>query len=109
MRQMPAMTQVHRQHPVARLQEREIDRHVGAAAGMGLDVGVFGAEDSFRAIDRELLHRVDMFTAAVPAFPRIAFGVFVGQDRALGLHDGVAGEVLAGDQFEVFLLPQTLA
>ena len=47
---------------------------------------------------------IHVFAAAVPALAGVAFGVFVGQHRALGLHDGGADEVFAGDQLDVFLL-----
>ena len=108
MRQVAAVAQIHGEHLIARLQEGEIDRHVGAAARMGLDVGVVGAEELPRPVDRELLDHIDVFTASVPALPGVAFGILVGQDRSLGLHDCRAGEVLAGDQFDVLLLAQTL-
>ena len=39
----------------------------------------------FGAIDRELLDGIDIFAAAVPAFPGITFGVFVRQARSPAL------------------------
>ncbi len=73
-------------------------------AGVGLDVGVIGAEELFGAVDGELLDVVDEFAAAVPAFGGVALGVFVGEDAALGLHDGGVGEVFRGDELDVALL-----
>ena len=104
----PPWRQVHRQHLVARLQEGEIDRHVRAAAGVRLHIGVLGAEQLLGPVNGQLLDHVHVFAAAVPALLRIAFGVFVGQHRALRLHHGRAGEVLAGDQFDVLLLALAL-
>jgi hypothetical protein len=66
-REMAAMGQIHRQHLVAGLEHGEINGHVRLAAGVRLDVGVFRAEQFFRAVNGELLHDVNVFAAAVPA------------------------------------------
>ena len=73
---------------------------VGLRAGVRLDVGVLGAEQGLDAVDGELLGDVDVFAAAVVAAARVALGVLVGQDRALGLHHGARREVLGGDHLE---------
>ena len=65
--------------PVARLQQRVVDGRVGLRARVRLDVGVLGAEQRLRAVDRELLDDVDELAAAVVALARIALGVLVGQ------------------------------
>ena len=75
-------------------------RGVGLRAGVRLDVGVFGAEEFLDAVDRELLGDVDVFAAAVVAAARVALGVLVGEDGALGFHHGARGEVLGGDHFQ---------
>ena len=103
-RQMPAVSEIHRQHFVARLEQGEIDRHIGATAGVRLDIGVFGAEKFLRPIDRQLFNHVDVFTTPVPALSRIAFGILIRQHRALGFHHGGAGEIFAGNEFDVLLL-----
>ena len=72
---------------------------------MRLDVDVFAAEKLLRAIDRELLDGVDVLATAVPAFPGITFGVFVGQHAALRFHHRAAGEIFRRDQLDVFALP----
>ncbi len=66
---------------------------------------MLAAEESLGAIDRQLLGDIDIFAAAVPAFSRITLGVFVREDAALRFHDRAAGEILRGDQFDVFALP----
>ena len=43
-REVAAVRQVHPEHRVARLQQREVDRHVRLRAGVRLHVGVLGAE-----------------------------------------------------------------
>ena len=81
-RQVAAVREVHAEHRVARLQQREVHRHVGLRAGVRLHVGVLGAEQLLRARDRERLGDVDELAAAVVALARIALGVLVGQHRA---------------------------
>ncbi len=73
---------------------------------MRLHVGEVGAEQFFRAVDRDLLGNVDEFAAAVVAPSRVAFGVLVGELRALRLEYGPAHVVFRRDQFDmVFLAP----
>ena len=90
---------------VARLEHRRVGRLVGLRAGVRLHVDVFGAEELLRAIARQVLDDVGVFAAAVIALAGIAFGVFVREDAAGGFEDGFGGEVLAGDQFELRILP----
>ena len=104
--QMAAVAQIHRQHFVARFEKREINGHVRLAAGVRLDVGMFGPKKFFGAIDGELLDDVHVFTAAIPSLFRITFGVFIREHRALGLHHRRAGKIFTGDQLDVFLLAQ---
>jgi len=52
-----------------------------------LGVRVLGAEQGFRAVDRELLDDVDELAAAVVAAPRVALGVLVVQGGADGRQD----------------------
>ncbi len=101
---MAALRQVHTQHGIARLQQRGVDREVGLRAGVRLHVSVVGSEQFLSAIDRQLLNDIDVFTAAVVAFARVTFGIFVGQLRALRLHHARAGVVFGGDQFDVLFL-----
>ena len=102
---MAAVGQVEGEHGVARLDGGEVDGRVGLTAGVGLHVDVLGAEEGLEPVAGEVLHRVDEFAAAVVAVAGVALGVFVGEDAADRLHDGGAGEVLAGDHLQPFLLP----
>ena len=54
---------------------------VGLRAGVGLHVGVLGAEQLLDAVDRELLDDVDVLAAAVVALAGVALGVLVGELR----------------------------
>jgi hypothetical protein len=60
-------------------------------------------------IDRELLGDVDEFAAAVVALAGVAFGVLVGQNRALRLEHTRTRVVLRGDQLDMFLLTLELS
>ena len=79
-RQMAAVREIHSQNLIAILNRREIDRHVCLRAAVRLHVGVIGAEQFLRAIDRRLLDDVGPFAAAVVTLARIAFGVLVRED-----------------------------
>ena len=72
---------------------------------MGLDVNVFGVEELFGAIAREVLDLVGKFAAAVITLGGIAFSVLVGEDAAGGLENGFRGEILARNEFNLPVLP----
>ena len=76
--QMPAVCQRHTEDGVAGLEHRRIHSKVGLRTRMRLHVGVFSAEQFFRAIDRQLLGDVDKLATTVIAFAGIALGVFIG-------------------------------
>jgi hypothetical protein len=82
----------------------EEHRGVSLAAGVRLDVGVVGTEQLLGAFDGQGLDLVHVFAATVVALARVAFGVFVGQAAALGLHDALAGVVFRRDQFDMVFL-----
>ena len=95
-----AVRKIHAHDGVARLQRAHVNGDVGLRAGVGLYVGVFGAEEFLCAINRELLDLVGEFAAAVITFAGIAFRVFVGEDRAHGLENGFRDEIFGWDEFE---------
>ena len=68
----------------------EEHRLVGLRAGVGLHVGVLGAEQLLHAVDGQLLGDVDELAAAVVALARVALGVLVGELGALRRHHGRA-------------------
>ena len=103
-REVAAVGQLHAEDRVARIEQRHVDRVVGLGAGVGLDVGVLGAEQLLGAVDRELLGDVDPLAAAVVAPAGKALGVLVGQHGARGLEDRARDEVLGGDHLERALL-----
>jgi hypothetical protein len=102
--QVAAFGQAHAHDRVARLGEGHQHGLVGLRTGVRLDVGGFGAEQLLQAVDGQLLGDVDVLAATVVALARIAFGVLVGQLRALRFHDRLADVVFGGDQFDVLFL-----
>ena len=106
-RQMAAVRQVHAEDRVARLQQREVHRHVGLRPGVRLHVRVLGAEQLLRARDRQRFGDVDELAAAVVALARISFRVLVREDGSLRLHHRLGDEVLRGDQLEAAVLAMT--
>ena len=107
-REVPAHRQGHRQYPVARFQEREVDRHVRLRPRVRLDVGAVGAEYLFGALDGKALAHVHVLAAAVVARAGVAFGVLVGEHRPLRVQHRLRDVVLRGDHLELHLLPTHL-
>ncbi len=87
---------------------RQVDGHVGLGAGVGLDVGVLGAEELLGPVDGQGLDDVDVLAAAVVALAGVALGVLVGHHRAHGGQDRLRHEVLRGDQLEALVLAAPL-
>ena len=94
---MTTLGEIHAEDGVARLTPGVVDCHVCLSAGVGLDVGVVGAEEFFGAVDGELFDYVGVVLAAVVAFAGVALGVFVGKDGAEGVEDGAGDVVFGGD------------
>lgn len=106
--QVSAVRQAHCQHRVARLQNSKIDRHVCAAAAVGLDIRVLRPEQLFCPLNRQPLHFVHEFAAVVVALAGISFRVLVRHHGPLCFAHRPAGVVLRGDQFDVPPLPPHL-
>ena len=66
------------------LEQRQVDRHVGVGAGVGLHVGVRSTEERLGAVAGDVLDLVDDLVAAVVALAGIALAVLVGEDRPRG-------------------------
>ncbi len=91
------------------LQEGVVDGGVCLGAGVGLDVGVLGAEQGLGAVDGKLLGDVDPLAPAVVAASGIALGVLVGEHRSLAFEHRLGHEVLGGDHLQGLLLAAQLA
>ena len=92
-RQVAAMRQVHTQNRIARLQNREINGHVGLAPGMWLHIGMLRSKQFFGAFNGQVFHDIDKFATAVITPPRIAFCVFISENRAGRFQYGLVGKV----------------
>ena len=104
------MRQVHAQDPVTRLEDREIGRHVGLGAAVGLDVDVLGAgEEGECALLGEPLRDIDVFAAAVVPLARETLRVLVRQPAALGLEHRGRDVVLARDELDLVVLAVAFA
>ena len=71
---------------------------------MRLHIGKAAAEQSGHALNGQPLDDIDKLAAAVIALARQAFGIFVGQHRALRLEHGAADDVFRGDQLDFVAL-----
>ncbi len=106
---MAAVRQVHPHDRVARLEDGEVDGHVGLRAGVRLHICVLGAEELFGALDGDGLDDVRRSAAAVVAFSGIPLGVLVREDGAHGREHGRRNVVLRGDELERVVLALRLA
>ena len=105
---MAAGGEIQPHEDVARLQQREKHALIGLGAGIRLHIGEAAGEQLAGALDRELFRDVDELAAAVIAPAGIAFGVFVGEHRALRLQNGAGDDVFGGDQLDFVALAAEL-
>ena len=103
--EMAAGGEIEPHEGVAGLHQREEDFRVGGGAGMRLHIGEPAAEQLGHPLDRQTLGDVDELAAAVVALARQAFGIFVGEHRALRFQNGARDDVLRGDQLDLVALP----
>ena len=106
--EMAAAGEVQSHVGIARLQKREKHGLIGLGAGMRLHIGEGAVEKLPGAFDRQVLGNIHILAAAIVAAPRIALGIFVGQDRALGFQHGARHDILGGNQFDLVLLARQL-
>ena len=74
-REVTTVGEVHSEDRVAVIQRSHQHRHVRLCSGVRLNVGMFGAKDLLRAIDRGLLDDVCKLTSTVIALTRISFRI----------------------------------
>ena len=103
-RQVAAACQRQAEDGVTGFQRRGVHSLVGLRSGMRLHIRHVGLEQRLGPVDRELLGHVHEFAAAVITFAGIAFRVFVGEHRTLGLEHARAGMVLGCNELDVVFL-----
>ena len=96
------------QESVARLQQRQDTAWLAWLPEVRLHVGEAAAKEPAGTLDRELLDDVDELATAVVAPAGIAFGVLVGQHRALRLEHRPGDDVLRGDELDLVALAAEL-
>ena len=102
--QVSAARQAHRENGIARLEDREVHRHVRAASAVRLNVHVLRAEELLRTVNGKPLRHVHELAAVVPALAGITLGVLVGHHRPLRLAHGLADVIFGSDQLDVLAL-----
>uniref|UniRef100_E6PYW2 Uncharacterized protein n=1 Tax=mine drainage metagenome TaxID=410659 RepID=E6PYW2_9ZZZZ len=104
--EVSAVSEVEAEDGVAVVEHGHVCGGVCLGTGVGLNVGVLGAEELFGAVAGEIFDDVGELAAAVVAPARIALGVLVGEDAASGFKDGFGDKVFAGDHLEAFALAE---
>ncbi len=90
---------------IARPQNRAVSSLVCLRSGVRLNIDVFRFEKLLRAVPGQVLHLVGPLASTVVALAGVALGVLVRQDAAGGFEHGFRGEILAGDQLDLAILP----
>ena len=107
-REVPAGGEAQAHDRVAGLQQRHHDGAVGLRSRMRLDVGEAAAEQLLGPFNRQRLDRIRRSAALVITSAWVAFGIFVGQHRALRLEHRLADNIFRGDQLDLGLLATKL-
>ena len=102
--EVAAVVEVHREDCVTRFAYREVNAHICLRTAVGLDVCAFCSEKLACSLFCEFFDLIYYFAAAVVSLFRITFGIFVGKQRALSLHDCIARKVFTGDKFKTSFL-----
>ena len=71
---------------------------------MWLHIGVLGPKQFTGSLSCQFFGFINMDTATVISFPRIAFGIFVGQYAALGFSYFFGYKIFTGNQFNISFL-----
>ena len=93
MRQMSPMSQVHTHNGIAVFDKCKIGCDIGLRTGMRLYIGMIGLKQLGYPIACQIFHHINIFTAAIIAFGRVALGIFVGHGLSHGLQHGSAGKI----------------
>ena len=108
MRQVSTLREVHAQDLVARVEEREERRKVGAGARVRLNIGVVGTEEPLYPLNGDVLDNVDVLASAVVPLARKPSAYLLVSTRANRREHGFADVVLGGDQLDTFVLSSPL-
>ncbi len=104
--------------PAARLSPRKVSpgfispkktAALAEAPEWGCTFGELAAEQLRHPVDRQLLSDINELAATIIALSGVAFGIFVGQDRALRFQNRAADDVFRGDQLDFVTLTAEFA
>src|SRR5690554_3877292 len=104
MRKMSAMGKVKAQKCVSWLQTCCKNRSICLRSTMGLHVGIFGTKKCLCSIYGQLFHLIYHFTSSIISLSRISFSIFIGQNRAGGLHNLITHKILGSNQLQTINL-----
>ena len=104
MGQVTTSGQGHAQDRVTRLKQGHEYTLIGLRARAGLNIGELATEQFAGAVNGQLFDHIDKLTPAVITLTGIAFGVFVGQHRALGIKNRARHNVLGRNKLDIVLL-----
>ncbi len=99
-RQVPAQGNRDSHDLVAEMGQRPVNGLIGRRAGIGLHVGVLGAEQRFGPLDRQALDLVHHLVAFIVSGAGIPLAVLVGQDRPACLQHGEGSEILGRNHLQ---------
>ena len=108
MSQMASMRQIQPHNRISRLEKCLINSHIGACPRMWLYADMITAEKLFCTLDCKIFKNIHIFTAAIIAFSRISFRVFIGRYRSHRQHNSRAYDILRCDQLQIPSLPSQL-
>ena len=97
--QVTAVIQVHAHNRISRIQNGKENSQVCLCTGMWLYIGIIAAKQFLGTLNGDGFYDINLFTSAVIALARISFCILVGQDTAHCVHDRLADNVFAGNQF----------
>ena len=100
MTEVTSVVEVESHEGVAGIEYCQEDCSVGLSTRVRLHVGVFSSEEFLDSVDGQLFHLVHHLTTAVVSLSGIAFGIFVGEAGAHGLHYLIADKVLGCNEFD---------
>ncbi|MNC22806.1 hypothetical protein D3C75_708130 [compost metagenome] len=100
-RQMTAVSEIHAEHSVTGIQCGQINCHIGLSTGMRLDIGMISAEQLLGTVTGKVLYDIDIFTAAIVAFARITFSIFIRKNRTHRFHYSFTDDILRSNKLNV--------
>ncbi|MNN49902.1 hypothetical protein D3C81_1644570 [compost metagenome] len=75
---------------------------------MRLDIGMISAEQLLGTVTGKVLYDIDIFTAAIVAFARITFSIFIRKNRTHRFHYSFTDDILRSNKLNVGTLTAQL-